>query len=133
MAFVHAKNTHVSLNAVNISTFCNNTDFERESDEHDVTCYGKNSHVFKGGLLGGKCTISGVYDDSATGPRAVIEPLIGTNVALVIRAEGTGSGKPQDTVDVLVKSYKESLPVADMVMWSADLTLSDDVTTIDQA
>ena len=133
MGFVHGKDTYISLNAVNLSTFTNNTDFERGSDEHDVTCYGKNSHVFKGGLLNGKCTISGVYDDGATGPRDTIEPLIGTNVTLIMRPEGTGSGLPQDSVDVLVKSFKTSHPVADMVMWSAELTLSDEVTSTNQA
>lgn len=132
MAFTHGRNTFVSINGIDISAFTNNTEPEREADEHDVTTYGKNSHVFRGGLLGGKATIGGVYDDGLTGPRTVIEPLIGTNVPFVFRPEGTGVGKPQDTVDVHVKSYKETAPVADMIMWSAELTYSGDVTTIDQ-
>jgi hypothetical protein len=133
MAFTHGKLTYVSLNAVNLSTFANNTEYEKSADEHDVTTYGKNSHVFAGGLKGGKATISGVYDNGAAGPRATIEPLVGTVTELIHRPEGTGTGLPEDTVDVLVKSYKESAPVADMRMWTAELTFSDDVVSADQA
>jgi hypothetical protein len=133
MAFVHGKNTYVSLNAVNLSAFCNNSEKEKTADEHDVTTYGKNSHVFAGGLKGGKCTISGIYDNTTAGPHDTIDPLVGSVVALVHRSEGTGSGLPQDTVNVLVKSYKESAPVADMVMWTTELTYSDDVTSTNQA
>jgi hypothetical protein len=132
MTFVHGSETYVSLNGTNLSTFTNNTEYEKNSDEHDVTTYGKNSHVFAGGLKGGTATISGVYDNGAAGPRAIIEPLVGTVVAFVHRPEGTGSGLPQDTVNVLVKTYKESAPVADMRLWTSELTFSDDVTSADQ-
>ncbi|TCO64952.1 hypothetical protein [Actinocrispum wychmicini] len=132
MTFVHGKNTFVSLNGSDISPFSKTTDWEQNADEHDVTCYGKNSHVFAGGLKGGKCTVGGNYGNGTTGPHDVIQPLIGAVVALVHRPEGTGTGKPQDTVNVLVKSYKESSPVADMVSWTVDLTFSDDVTSVNQ-
>jgi hypothetical protein len=132
MALVHTKSTYWSINAVDISTYCNASDFERGADEHDVTCYGVDDHVVAGGLGNGKTTIGGLYDTAAGGPRATIEPLIGTVVALVHRPAGTGTGKPQDTVNVLVKNYKESAPVADYVRWSADLTHSGAVTTANQ-
>lgn len=132
MGNIHGRLTYVSLDGDDLSTFTNNTEYEKTADEHDVTTYGKNSHVFEGGLKGGTATISGICNDNAAGPRAIIEPLVGTVVEFVHRAEGTGSGKPQDTVDVLVKSYKESAPVADMRMWTSELTFSDDVVTTDQ-
>lgn len=128
MTFVHGKDTVVTLSATDLSAAWNNTDWERSSDEHDVTCYGKAAHVLQGGLLGGKVTGSGVYANGASGPRAVIEPLIGTNVTLILKPEGTGTGKPQRSVSVLVKSYKESAPVADYIRWTADFTMSDVVT-----
>lgn len=130
MSFVHGKNTFISLNGVDLSTFANASELSREADEHDVTTYGKNAHVVSGGLLSGKASMSGVYDNTAgTGPRAVVRPLIGTVVPLVRRPEGTGTGKPQDAASVHVKSYVETNPVADMVTWSAELTLSDTVTS----
>lgn len=133
MAKVHGKVTFVSLNGVDLSAFSNNVEFTRTGDSHDVTTFGKNAHVKQGGLLDGTVTLTGFYDTVTGGPRAVIEPLIGTVVPLVHRPEGTGSGKPQDTVDVLVQSYVETSPVADYVTWSADLELSDDVVSTAQS
>lgn len=133
MAFVHGKNTFISLNGVDLSAFVNTSDLNRESDEHDVTTYGKSAHVVAGGLLAGKASMAGVYDNTAgTGPRAVIRPLLGTNVTLIRRPEGTGVGKPQDSASVLVKSYVETNPVADMITWSCEMTLSDTVTSTTQ-
>lgn len=134
MAFQHGKSTFVSLDGDNLSAFSNNVVFTRTSDSHDVTTFGNNSHVKQGGLLDGSATIAGIYDTTAsTGPRAVIEPLIGTVVPLVHQPEGAGSGKPQDTVDVLVASYVETSPVADMVTFSVELQMSDDVDSAAQA
>lgn len=134
MAFVHGKNTYISLNGDDLSAFVNTSTFSRGADTHDVTTYGKSAHVHSGGLLNGTASMSGVYDNTAsTGPRAVIEPLIGQTVTLVRRPEGTGTGKPEDSVSVVVNSYVETNPVADMVTWSCDMTLSDDVTSSTQA
>lgn len=133
MTFVHGKDTYISLNAVDLSAFCNASDLTRKADKHDVTTYGKDDHVYSGGLGDGEGNISGVYDNGAAGPRDTIEPLIGTVVTLIRRPEGTGSGLPQDSVSVLVEEYVETNPVADMVTWSAKLQLSDAVTSTNQA
>lgn len=128
MTFIHGKRTFFSLGGDNLSTYTTTSQLERTSDSHDVTTYGKDAHVKQGGLLDGTSTASGIYDNTAmTGPRAVIEPLIGTVVELIRQPEGPGAGKPQDKVDVLVVKYVETNPVADMVTWSVDLELSDDV------
>ena len=127
MSRKHAKETFISLNGVNLSAYANASEFGRTADSHDVTTYGKNAHVKDGGLLDGTASMSGLYDTAAGGPRAVIEPLLGTVVQLIRRVEGTGSGRPQDTVDVLVTGYVETSPVADYVQWSCEMELSDDV------
>lgn len=132
MAKIHGKGLVVLLDAVDLSTFSNSVEFNRTADSHDVTTFGNNSHRKQGGLLDGTATISGFYDDGATGPRATIEPLIGTVVALVHRPEGTGSGKPEDTVNVLVMSYTETTPVADMITWQCEVEFDGDVATADQ-
>lgn len=134
MSFVHGKNTFVSLDGVNISTATNNTTFERNADTHDVTTYGKDSHVYSGGLKNGTVNLAGFYDSTAvTGSAAVLRPMVGETVPYVFRPEGTGSGKPQATVDVVVTKYVETAPVADMVTWSADLQLSDDINDTPQS
>jgi len=128
MSFVHGKSTFISVDGDNLSAFTTTSQLEQNADTHDVTTYGKNSHVFQGGLKGGAASISGVYDNTVgTGPRAVLRPLVGTVVELIRQPEGAGSGKPQDKVDVVVNKYVETNPVNDMVTWSCDLTLSDDV------
>jgi len=132
MAFVHGRGVYVSLDGDDLSEFCNASGPELTADSHDVTTYGKNSHVFQGGLLNGTATIGGFYDSGTDGPRAIIEPLRGTVVVYVDRPEGTGAGKPQRTVDALVMKYSESRPVAEMVTWSCDLQFSDDVAIITQ-
>lgn len=133
MSNVHTKATVIILDGNDISEHCNGSNLARTGDSHDLTTYGKDSHVFGGGLKNGTAQISGFYDTStSTGPRAVIEPLLATTVPFIRRVEGTGSGKPQDSVNVVVTSYTETSPVADYVTWSADLQLSDDVNTTAQ-
>lgn len=134
MAFVHGKATYISLDGDDLSAYVNTSDLNMTADSHDVTTYGKDSHVFSGGLKGGTASMSGIYDNTATtGPRAVIQPLVGTVVPLVRRPEGTGSSLPQDTVDVLVTGYTETSPVNDMVAWSCQMQLSDDVDSAAQS
>ncbi len=132
MAQIHGKSTLVTLDTNDISTYCNNVSFEQAADSHDTTTFGKNSHVYTGGLKDGTCTIEGIYESGATGPAAVIRPLLGTTVELIYQPEGTGTGKPTHTVDVVVTAYNESAPVADMIQWTCELQLSDDVVTTSQ-
>jgi hypothetical protein len=132
MAFVHGKDTYFSLNASDLSAFTTTSELERTADKHDVTTYGKDDHVYSGGLGDGSASAEGIYDNTTSGPRDIIEPLIGTVVQLIRRPEGTGSGLPEDQVDVLVEKYKETNPVADMVKWSVDLQLSDAVVSTNQ-
>jgi hypothetical protein len=124
MAFIHGKGTVFKLNGVDLSAYCKTSEVTNEADEHDVTGYGAQGHAVQGGLIAAKVSVSGTYGTGATGPRGVIVPLIGTTVAFIRQPEGTGAGKPQDTATVHVKSYVETNPVADMIAWSAELTVS---------
>ena len=133
MAFVHGKDTYISLNGSDLSAYVTTSELNRSADIHDVTTYGKGSHVKVGGLLDGKASMSGVYDNTASGPRDIVEPLLGQTVTLIRRPEGTGTGRPQDSVSVVVGTYVETNPVADMVTWSVELELSDEVTSTNQA
>lgn len=132
MAAQHGRFTVIILNGQDLSQFCDSSEFGRTSDKHDTTGYGLNSHRYSGGLLDGTFTMGGTYDNSATGPHDIITPLLGTTVTLVRRPEGTGTGKPQETVTVLVEKLNESSPVADNVKWSCDLQLAGDVAEINQ-
>lgn len=134
MSLTHGKNTVVKIDGDDLTAYSNNSQLEMTADSHNVTVYGKNAHVFTGGLKNGTATISGFYDSTALiGPRAVLKPLVGTVVPLVHQPEGAGTGKPQDTVDVLVTKYTQTHPVADMITWAVDLQFSDDVDSTPQA
>ena len=132
MAFVHGKGTVFKLNGVDLSPFCKTSEVTVAADEHDVTGYGAAGHAYQGGLENDKVTVSGTYDSGVTGPRKVIRPLIGTVVPFLRQSEGVGSGKPQDTGNVHVKTYVETNPVADMIQWSAELTVSGTVNSAAQ-
>lgn len=134
MSAVHSKHTYVSLAGNDLSQYLNDSDWTRPTDVRKLTTYGKNNNVYKGGLGDGSTDLSGIYDNTAvTGPRAVIEPLQGQNATLVYRPEGTGTGLPERSVDVVVREYQETHAVADYVMWTCKLTHSDDVTYTTQA
>jgi hypothetical protein len=133
LPFVHGKDVYYTLNAKDLSAYSNTSQYEKAADSHDVTTYGQGAHVFKGGLLNGTGTVGGIYDSStSSGPRAIIEPLVGSNVTYVDRPEGTGTGRPQRTADCLVLKYTETRPVADMITWSADLQFSGTVAVVNQ-
>jgi hypothetical protein len=129
MAKIHGKGTVITIDGDDISTHCNSVNFNRNADSHDVTTFGKNSKVYASGLKDGEATVEGIYDSTAlTGPGAVFRPLVGgAEVAFVYKPEGTGTGKPMATVDVIVTAYEETAPVADMITFSATLQFSDDI------
>ena len=135
MAFKHSSDTFVSIDDVDISEFTDNSEISRKIDTHDVTTYGKNSHVYETGLLDGTGKISGTYENGVASPPAILKPLIaaGEAVTFIRQSEGTGAGLPQDSVSVFVTSYTETNAVADMIKWSADLQFTDDVDTTPQA
>jgi hypothetical protein len=135
MAFRHGKDTVVKLNAVDLSAFTNSTSFGDETEAHDTTTYGRDRKTYHAGLGDGKITIGGVYDDGAAGPRGTIKPLkaAGTAVTFLFQPEGTGAGKAQSSVSVIIISFNESAPVADMISWTCELQMTGVLNEADQA
>lgn len=135
MAFVHGKSAYVSVDGDDLSAYANSVTFTRTGDSHETTTFGANSKTYAPGLKDATATIEGIYDNTAlTGPGAVLRPLLGgAAVTLVYRPEGTGTGKPQASVSAVVTSYEETVPVADMVTWSAEFQFTGDITDSTQA
>jgi hypothetical protein len=133
MAFVHGKSASLLIATKDVSPFVKTSTEEMSSDFHDVTGYGKSAHVKFGGLLDGKWTCSGTYDNTVSvGPRNAIKPLLGTTVAVVWKPEGTGTTKPQDAFSGVITKYVETTPVDDMITWSCEIEISDVITTTAQ-
>jgi len=124
MAFSHGRLTVFKVGAADISPYCKTSEWTSGGDVHDVTGYGAAGHGYQGGLHDDKVTVSGTYDTTVAGPRKIIEPLVMATTTVTRQPEGAGSGKPQDLATVVVKSYVETNPVADMVQWAAEFTIS---------
>lgn len=128
MAFVHGKGTVVSVDAKDMTVYGTSCEYELKADSHNVTTFGQDSKVFAGGLKESAMKIEGQYDDTAlTGPRATLEPLIGTIIEMIYKPEGSGTGKPTRTWDCLLTSYTETSPVSDMIKFTAQFQGSGEV------
>jgi hypothetical protein len=123
----------VLLAGTDLSTFCDSNEHHKKPDIEDITTYGKDAHVKEGTLLDGNGSIGGLYDTStSSGPRALINPIVSQTVPYIRRPEGTGSGKPQDLVNVVVGEYVETAPVGGMVRWTLALEYSDTINSTPQ-
>lgn len=126
MAKVHGRHQVITIGGDPVKV--NTSQLERGGDGHDTTLSGDDDHVVSPGLGTGKFSCGGVYDSTAmTGPAAVIKPLINTIVEVVRQVEGAGTGKPEETFDIHLEKYTETAPVADMVTWALDGTVSGGV------
>jgi hypothetical protein len=130
MAFVHGKTTKLVVATKDISPFTKTSTFEIDGDVHDTTGYGATAHTKSGGLLDGKFTCGGTYDNTVSvGPRNAMLSLVGTSVAVVRNGEGIGTGKPNDAFTAVLSKYTETNPVDDMVTWAAEMEISGPVVT----
>lgn len=133
MAKSHGKHTVITVAAKDVSPYCKTSNYERTAKNHDTTGYGVDDEDYEPGLKGGKFTLGGTYDNTASvGPRNALHPLVGTKVEVIRKVEGTGSGLPQDTFDITLDKYAESNPHDDMVSWSAEGTIAGGVTSTTQ-
>lgn len=132
MARKHSKHTVIIIDGNDVSTFCNDSNCEQSGGTEDNTTYGKNAQVFDPTLLNGAFGCSGKYDDSATGPRAVLKPLVNTKVNVKYRPEGTGSGLPQDSFDAVITKYTETAPTNGYRLWALETQPSDEWDSTDQ-
>lgn len=128
--FIHSEDTVVTIDDNDITDFITSSTFNRTSDVHDVTTYGKSSKVYKRGLKDATVELEFIYDTTvSTGLVETMQPLYeaGTEVELVWQPAGTGTGLPQCVCNVIVKDWNATSPVADMVKATASLQVSGDV------
>lgn len=133
MARKHSKLTVIIIDDNDVSQYCTDSNCEQSSGTEDNTTYGKNALVFDPTLLTGAFGCSGKYDDAATGPRAVLKPLVGTSVTVKYRPEGTGAGLPEDEFTAVITGYTETAPVAGYRTWALTTQPSDVWDSTDQS
>jgi hypothetical protein len=135
MAFRHGKTAVVTVNAVDLSTFCNNLDFNVDVDTADTTTFGSTWKSAIAGVAGGKLSLTGDYDGTVTtGPSSALLLCIAgaVPVAVVHKPGGTLTGQRQNAFNALVTSFSESSPVGGVVTFKADLLVTGAVTSTTQ-
>jgi hypothetical protein len=136
MAFIHGKNTVVLWGAADLSTFADSTDWNDSTDAEEVTTYSptRTRKSYGASLGDGKVTCSGTSDDGASGPAKVLEPLkdAGAEVVFTFRPKGTGVGKPQKIVSVIITAFNVTSPVGGFSKWTCEMQMSGDINRADQ-
>lgn len=133
---IHGRNAYVSLGGTEISGQIKSTETPREKDTHDVTTYGNDDKYYLDGLRDATVSHDIVYDaDATTGTVDVIEAayLATGNVAWVFRPEGTGTGKPEYTANVIVTNWTATTPVGGEITGALELQVSGGVTKSTQS
>lgn len=138
--WAHGKDTYVSIDGKDISKWTNTSELGKKAETHNVTMYGTTAYAdgrkpneYYGGLVDATFKAGGVYDTTTSTGTAAIKSIEGKLVALIRRPLGTGTGKPEQTVQIIVTSYTESNPVADMVTWQLEAQCSGVISESTQA
>lgn len=103
-----------------IGQFAQDSNCEESSGTEENTTYGRDRQKFDPTLLNGAFGCSGKYDDTVSGPRAILKPLVGRVVWFKYRPEGSGAGKPQDYFDAVITKYVETAPFAGYRTWALE-------------
>ena len=128
MAFAHGRSGYFKLATNDLSAYTDNVGLTHEADTHETTTYGKTYKTRAGGLKDATFSAGGLYDSAAGGPETIIPPLLGTSVAVEWGPEGNTTAKVKYTGNVVVKSYEQSVPVGDMIRWTATFEMNDTLT-----
>lgn len=132
MAFRQGRLAEVTVNAVALSTFCDNMTFDRNVDSMETSTFTATDKSFLPGLKGGQLTLAGAYDPTVTtGPAAVLEGLLGSNpVAILAYPGGNITGQRSHSFTAMVTNYSESSSMADNVTFACTLLISGAVTSV---
>lgn len=133
MAAEHGKDYYVSVDTKDMTTFVKTSSWEAESGVHDITGSGTDDMSFRGGQIKRTFTMGGWYDSSLTTGPGYLQTKLGATVPFVRRVSGTGTGKPEQTCQVVVGKYVESQKNDDITQWTCDFTISGAVTNATQA
>jgi hypothetical protein len=134
MGYQHGRATIVTVATKDLSAWMDTSQLDREADVHQTTSYGDDDHTNQGGIRKATFTCGGTYDNTiATSPRGALVAEVGATLAIVRKPEGTGTGKPNEAFSAVLSKYTETNPVADMVKWQADFTVTGPITTTTQA
>jgi hypothetical protein len=124
MAFIHGKNTFISVNGIDISDYSNETGFPRTKDTSETTTFNKDGKTYIPGLKDSKLSLKGPFDPALDD---VISAAYDSDalIPFVYGPAGNGTGSIRYTGNMIVTSYEGGGPVSDAEEWSAELQISD--------
>jgi hypothetical protein len=119
VAFVHGSNSHITVDAVDISTYTDGVTHDRSVDTAETSAFGDDDKTFIAGLEDGSFSINGHWD--ATADAALDALFDGAVVAVIYGPAGTTSTFVRYTCNALVTNYSITSGVGDRVNWSVSL------------
>lgn len=128
----HGSKAALSVAASAIGPWTVQTELKRAADKSENTAYGSVGHEYADdeGLKAHTFTASGWYDKTAvTGTEAVLGGQEGKNLAVVYGPEGSTAGSRRHTFTAHLDDFTVTVPVNDIVKWSATFTVSGGITT----
>ena len=120
----------MTVNSVNLSTFCDSIELAIAPETADVTGFGSTWRNHIPGLIGGTLSVSGNFDPTATsGPAdaifaAITAQLTAGYVAVVDKPGGTASGQRTNTFNAIVSGYNESSAVDDKITFGFEMLIT---------
>lgn len=87
MAIFVLKNASVTINSVDLSTYCSSVVLDYNVDAVPADVMGTSYHVFQAGLEATTCTVNLNQDFAATKTEATVFPLVGTTTTVVVKSD----------------------------------------------
>jgi hypothetical protein len=129
--FVHGKGTQILLNQYDLSQYFNSVDSSQSIETADTTGFGSSAKSYITGLSDATLSLSGMFEQSASGSDAVLQTALGAAVTPIITIiQGSGViGNVATLAKAHETSYSISTPVGDVVSISVDFNASTDTTS----
>ena len=136
MAFVHGKGGAFKIDnsggtLQTLTAYIDNIDFNNTVDTAESTTMGAEAKTYLSGQSDATFSVSGKYDSTAsTGPDVILQGLVGleTTSTFEIGPEGGTTGKVKYTGECFLTGYSISVPVGDVVTFTADFQVTGAIT-----
>ena len=131
MVFKAGRSASITVNSVDLSTFCTQVDLTNGAETGDTTTFGASWKTALATLLSGGCSLQGLYDPTAsTGPIAVLTAAITglTAVPVVFKPGGTATGQESASFSAILTDLQISSAVGGIVAFSCQVQATGAIT-----
>lgn len=130
MAFTHGKDAVIQFdNAADSLTdftqYVTEVGITMNGEAIDVTTLGDTWRDFIGGIKGATITMNGIYDPTVD---AALFAAVNTAKSIQWDPQGSGSGLPRFTGEMIITSYNPTSPIGGASTWTASGTVDGTLT-----